>query len=88
LLQNNQLHQKINPSGYVESQGAFAKRFAEEIKKRSDLACELDLAVQKEFSEPKVRINIDLAENYVENWNEKETWDKLVKYYLTEMETK
>ena len=48
---------KLNPSGYVESQGAFAERFAAAMRPRLGLACRLDLATQTDFSEPMMRVN-------------------------------
>ncbi len=50
---------RLGPSFYVESQGAFAERFALETKARSTLACALSLSEQRDFSEPTVRINTD-----------------------------
>src|ERR1700733_10449982 len=42
---------RINPSGYVESQGSFAHRIASEMRQRLNLKCELVLKVQSDFSE-------------------------------------
>ncbi len=50
---------RLGPSFYVETQGAFAERFARETRARSKLACALALAEQSDFSEPMVRINTD-----------------------------
>lgn len=72
---------KINPSGYVESQGAFAERFAAEMRPRLGLACGLELAIQTEFAEPRVRINTDLAAPMISAWNESAAWDELADYY-------
>lgn len=69
------------PSGYVESQGAFATRFAVEMRSRLGLACGLDLAHQTEFSEPAFRVNTELATIYVPEWNEKVAWDKVGEFY-------
>ena len=73
---------KINPSGYIETQGMFTERFTKEIKKRSDLKCEFILDNQIEFLEPEVRINTEVAKEYVKKWDEKAAWDNLVEYYL------
>jgi UDP-glucose 4-epimerase len=73
--------EKLNPSGYPESQGAFALRFAREMRERLGLPCELELAEQKDFAEPKVRINYDLLDPHILNWQEKEAWDQLAYYY-------
>lgn len=70
---------RINPSGYVESQGAFAERFAREMRARSSLACEIRLIEQTDFSEPRVRINTDpIACPYS---LEIDAWDMIAKYY-------
>jgi nucleoside-diphosphate-sugar epimerase len=50
---------RLGPSFYVETQGAFAERFARETRARSGLACALTLAEQSDFSEPLMRVNTD-----------------------------
>lgn len=74
---------KLNPSGYVESQGAFAMRFASEMRNRFNLACELELGHQAEFDEPKVRINTDQLNTEMLAWDEEKAWDDLATYYLS-----
>ncbi len=66
---------QLNPSGYVESQGAFVQRMAREIGSRIDRECKVRLLHQSEFSEPMMRVNIDSAARYVEGWNESAAWD-------------
>lgn len=73
--------QKFNPSGYPESQGAFTTRFASEMQKRLGLPCDYVLSIQKEFPEPKVRLNTDLLDHSHLQWNENEAWDELASYY-------
>jgi UDP-glucose 4-epimerase len=72
---------RINPSGYVESQGAFAYRVANEMKERLGLKCELLLKEQNEFPEPRIRINCDIVDNNISGWSEKKAWDELADYY-------
>ncbi|MGE5522715.1 MAG: NAD-dependent epimerase/dehydratase family protein [Rhodospirillaceae bacterium] len=72
---------RLGPSGYVESQGAFALRFGREIGRRLDIATPLELAVQSEFSEPFARINTDRLRHGELGWNEEEAWDELAEYY-------
>ena len=72
---------KLNPSGYPESQGAFTARFAQEMRIRLNLPCAYELSVQKEFPEPKVRINTDLLDADDLEWNETSAWDELADYY-------
>lgn len=75
--------QKINPSGYPESQGAFTARFSREMQKRLDLPCDYILAIQKEFPEPKVRLNTDLLDSFLLKWNEEDAWDELASFYIS-----
>jgi UDP-glucose 4-epimerase len=77
----NQAPARLNPSGYVESQGAFTLRFAREMKPRLGLACEVELKDQTSFPEPRVRINTDLPDANALNWNESAAWDELAAYY-------
>jgi nucleoside-diphosphate-sugar epimerase len=71
----------LHPSGYVESQGAFAMRFAREMRSRLGLSCDVDLKVQTKFTEPRIRINTEAAEAMVPDWNEREAWDSVAGYY-------
>ena len=41
---------KLNPSGYVETQGAFAERFAAAMRPRLGMQCAIELAKQTDFS--------------------------------------
>ncbi len=72
---------KLNPSGYVETQGAFAARFAAAMRPRLGLACGLDLAIQTDFSEPVMRVNTDSAARYVRDWDETAAWDEAAEGY-------
>jgi nucleoside-diphosphate-sugar epimerase len=72
---------RLNPSGYVESQGAFTQRFAAEMRARLHLACEVTLARQTDFSEPRTRINTDPARPLVPDWDEAKAWDDVAAYY-------
>ena len=72
---------KTNPSGYVESQGAFAQRFAREMEARLGMPCPVDLAEQTEFDEPRIRINTDALDAAELGWNATQAWDELADYY-------
>ena len=72
---------RINPSGYVEQQGSFAHRLANEMRERFGLKCEFVLKAQSDFSEPLIRINTDVADDGTLNWSEKIAWDELAEYY-------
>jgi nucleoside-diphosphate-sugar epimerase len=72
---------RLNPSGYAESQGAFTRRFAEALRPRLALPCEVELARQTEFPEPRVRINTDLLDAAALGWDEEAAWDAVAGYY-------
>ena len=72
---------RLAPSQYVESQGAFANRFAQEIGSRLGIPTPLILGEQTDFSEPVVRINLDRMEGTLLEWNERKSWDDLATYY-------
>lgn len=73
--------QRINPSGYVESQGAFTARVAEAMRTRLSLPCAYQLGVQTQFSEPRVRINTDVPDGAALGWSESEAWDEMAEFY-------
>ena len=73
--------QRYAPTGYAETQGAFAQRFAAAFRERTDLACDLELAHQTEFTEPLVRINTDPADADALGFDESAAWDDVVAYY-------
>ena len=72
---------KLNPSGYVESQGAFALRFAREMQPRLGIPCNVELKNQTQFAEPRMRINTDVLDASALGWNESAAWDELARYY-------
>ncbi len=72
---------KINPSGYVETQGEFAQRAAREVGARTGWPCALKLAKQEDFSEPLRRTNSEPAAPLISNWNERIAWDAFVEFY-------
>ena len=72
---------KINPSGYVQKQGEFAERVAEEARTRLGWTCELKLSRQEDFSEPLSRANTEPAAKLIPDWNENAAWDAFVDFY-------
>lgn len=72
---------RMTPSGYVESQGRFALRVAEEMRRRLALDCEVELAQQTQFVEPRIRIGIDPAAEIVGCWSEPASWDAFAEHY-------
>jgi nucleoside-diphosphate-sugar epimerase len=72
---------RINPSGYIESQGSFAYRLAREMRDRLGLKCAFELKEQREFTEPRTRINTDAADVRFHDWSERAAWDEMADYY-------
>jgi UDP-glucose 4-epimerase len=80
VLETNENFTKLNPSGYAESQGVFTQRFAEAIRKRTNLECNFEFGHQTDFPEPEIRINTKLA-TQVCDWEEDSAWNDLVSFY-------
>jgi nucleoside-diphosphate-sugar epimerase len=76
---------KLNPSGYVEQQGAFALRMAKEMASRLAMECPVELSVQVDFSEPLVRINTDTVKFGDGDKAESALWDAFAEYYSEEL---
>ena len=76
----------LHPSFYVETQGAFASRFAKEIGARLNILTPLSFGVQTDFSEPMVRINYDRLNPETVGWSEGGFWDEVAAYYGTRLE--
>jgi hypothetical protein len=76
---------RLNPSGYVETHGAFTERVATQIRQRLGWDCEFELKSQVEFLEPRVRINTDGFDPSTLNWSETRAWDELANYYAQQM---
>ncbi len=74
-------YKKWNPSGYQESQGAFAQRFASEMGTRLPVPCSVKRQTQSNFSEPKERINLNTPDPKLFTWGEAEAWDQLAQFY-------
>lgn len=72
---------KCSPSGYVESQEAFARRVSREMTTRLTLPCEVHCAQQTDFTEPLMRANTEMASRSVPTWSEGRAWDELAAYY-------
>lgn len=72
---------RYNPSGYIESQGDFAKRMSGEFSSRWNMSCHVILNQQTDFSEPLSRYNTDDAWQKDILYNEKDFWDEYALYY-------
>ena len=79
---------RLNPSGYVESQGAFTQRFATQMRQRLNWNCEFALKTQTEYLEPRVRINTEYFDARMLNWSEATAWDELAAYYAELMQNR
>ena len=77
---------KINPSGYAESQSAFAARFAREIGGRLKIETPLEEATQQTQDQPLVRVNTDVMTDATREWDEGAAWDQLAEYYARRYE--
>ena len=73
---------QLNPCGYIDSQGAFAQRLASAMKARLGKSCELQLAQQEVFDEPRIRVNFDRPEAVLKDWDEENAWDQMADFYL------
>ncbi|WP_316193569.1 MULTISPECIES: NAD(P)-dependent oxidoreductase [unclassified Bradyrhizobium] len=74
---------RFNPSFYVESQGAFARRFADEMRPRLGRPCAISLLAQTDFAEPMVRVNTDLVDGGRYGWSATDAWQAAADYYLS-----
>ncbi|WP_419756488.1 NAD-dependent epimerase/dehydratase family protein [Brevundimonas sp.] len=70
----------FGPVGFAETQGAFAQRFANEMRPRLGLECQLELGEQTTFDEPLVRLNTDHVA-LPQGWSHAQAWDLLADYY-------
>lgn len=80
-LMQSEESMREGPSGYAESQGAFAGRFSKEMASRLQIPCPLELGVQTDFSEPVERTNTDAVDQKALGWDERKAWDELAGYY-------
>ena len=72
---------RLNPSGYRETQGEFARRFAAELEPRLGVPCPLELVESHPFDEPRVRVNTDTLDADALGWDESAAWDELAAWY-------
>lgn len=77
--------QRAAPSGYIENQGAFARRVAREMALRLGWTCNVSEAEQVSFAEPLFRTNFDLSGITLPEWSEPKAWDSMAKYYEERM---
>ncbi len=81
LKNKEESYLKMNPSGYIESQGAFTRRFSDEMRQRLNKDCQVNYTEQTQFTEPYMRVNSDPARFIVPDWNETRAWDQIAQYY-------
>jgi nucleoside-diphosphate-sugar epimerase len=73
---------KLAPSGYIESQGAFAQRFQAAMRPRLNLPCEVEIGEQTDFGEPAIRVNTGAVRLPPGVWSESAAWDGIAEFYL------
>lgn len=81
MVQGELTSKKCYPSGYRETQGEFAERFALEMKPRLGFPCHLNLRHDHPVTEPGIRYNRDPVDTGSFGWYEKKAWDNLASYY-------
>jgi UDP-glucose 4-epimerase len=72
---------RVSPSGYVESQGAFAERVARELGPRLGLDAKVTLGQQTDFSEPLMRVNTQSVLAHAPDGAVAAFWDEYAEYY-------
>jgi nucleoside-diphosphate-sugar epimerase len=72
---------RYSPSQYVESQGDFTQRVANEMRHRLNLPCQFELLAQTDFAEPRIRANTDRIAASQFNWSEASAWDEIARFY-------
>jgi UDP-glucose 4-epimerase len=77
MISNPEGLKKVSPSGYIESQGAFALRFQKEFRARTGLPCALKIDQQSDFREPSDRHNLEPAAGRFPLWSESLAWDRI-----------
>jgi UDP-glucose 4-epimerase len=69
------------PRGYVESLGAFTKRFSDQMCARFQISCPYILNEQQDFNEPLSRVNSEILNWSQLDWDENGFWDQLAVFY-------
>jgi UDP-glucose 4-epimerase len=73
---------KINPSGYVESQGQFTERIVKRLNVKYNMQLAVNFHDQVDFDQPISRFNqTNLFELYP-GWNENSFWDDYLDFYM------
>lgn len=72
----------LAPSGYIETQGEFAARVANEMRTRLNKECIVVNNEQKDFSEPLSLFNKDKVSEIEAGFEAQKAWDDLAAFYL------
>ncbi|MFA5969785.1 MAG: NAD(P)-dependent oxidoreductase [Sphingomonas sp.] len=72
---------RVRPGGYIETQGQFARRFAAAMEPRLGRQLLVSMAVQTQFTEPRIRVNDMPATAIVPSWSEDAAWNAIADYY-------
>lgn len=70
----NLKNEKSYPSKYVMSVGNFAQKYATAVGTVMGETLQVREEKQKEFSEPRMRVNVDYCEDLVIDWEEENSW--------------
>jgi nucleoside-diphosphate-sugar epimerase len=76
---------KMSPSGYIESLGDFARRLAQETRKRTKLRCPVSFGRQNHFVESAIRVNTTMS-NVDPSIDHLALWDEYIQHYETTFE--
>jgi len=66
------------PSKYVESNLAFAERYARKFESYTGIHVELSAPQHHEYLEPRFRVNQNYCEDIVKNWDEDLSWRLII----------
>jgi UDP-glucose 4-epimerase len=72
---------RVAPSGYVETQGHFARRLSREMAARLGRDCPVIFMQQTEFPEPRICINDGAVDAGHLGWDEDASWAELAAWY-------
>lgn len=87
-VMNSKTNQSVKryPSLYVGTLGMMLAKVANIAKKSHDLACLIEASKNQNKSEqqPRIRINTDMVDSSINNWNEELWWNEYVKGMINE----
>ena len=81
-----EMPKKVYPSKYIESVGAFANRYVQNLNLRNGSNFEVVCVRQHEYIEPRIRVNTDFCEDVVQDWSEVQSWDLIIEDSLKRLD--